>query len=159
MSQAIAVRSRRDVFTNNEPLSETYDIDAAKQKVIDFLGFPPPKRTCGFQICVALYVRQEEENLKNPDGTVSLIIAPRNVTTNDRYMSCTGMVVQMGEDAYQGNRFDNTGPWCRVGDWVSLPRHEGVQFDYRGKPMFYINDDKIVNVIDDPTHIKRGQYA
>ena len=74
-------------------------------------------------------------------------------------MSCTGMVVQMGEDAYQGTRFENTGPWCKVGDWVSLPRHEGVQFDYRGKPMFYINDDKIVNVIEDPSHIKRGQYA
>ena len=160
MSQAVALKVKRSVFTNNEPLDDHYDVEAAKQKVIDFLGFPPPKRTCGFQICVALYTRHtNDERLKNPDGTSSLIIAPSTHTANDRYVSCTGMVVQMGEDAYQGVRFDNTGPWCRVGDWVSLPRHEGVQFDYRGKPMFYINDDKIVNVLDDPTQVKRGQYA
>lgn len=149
------------LFTNNTyDGDEDYDIEAAKAKVLDFLGFPPPRKTCGFQICVALYIRKDEDvNLKRADGTSSLLIAPTTHTSNDRYVSCTGMVVQMGDDAYQGNRFANTGPWCRVGDWVTLPRNEGTQFDFKGHPMMYINDDKIVNVLDDPTQVKRGQYA
>lgn len=149
---------RNAIFTNNKPIDPNYDPEVARQRVLDYLGFEPPDRTCGFQVLVALYVRKEEEQrYKREDGTLSEILLPQQKVAQDRYISCTGMVIQMGDDAYQGPRFYYSGPWCRVGDWVTLPRHEGTQFDYKGRPMFYINDDKIVNVISDPSLVKRGQ--
>lgn len=154
MSQSASVEN----FTNNTPDDPNYDFEAAKQKVIDFLGFPPPRKTCGWKLLIAIYTRNDNK-LKNPDGSESLILAPDAVVKDDRYKSCTGMVVQTGPLAYKGARYDGQEPWCRVGDWVTIARHDGVQFDYKGKPMMRVDDDKIGNVIDDPDHIKRGDYA
>lgn len=145
-------------FTNNTDDTEPYDAIAAKQKVLDFLGFEPPKRTCGFLVCIALYTRDEDEGFKKADGTVSMIVAPNSRVKDERYRTNTGMVIQMGPRAYTGEQFAECGPYCRVGDWVTVARHEGTQIDYRGKPLFECYDDKIMNVVDDPAFVKRGDY-
>jgi len=152
MSQAEMIES----FTNIEPENNVYDIPDARKKVEDFLGCPPPRKTCGFQILVALYTTGGK--LKNADGSASLIEAPDTISSQDRFRSCTGMVVQMGPMAYKGTKFADTGAWCKVGDWVVIGRHDGMQLDYRGRPVMLINDDKIGMVIDNPSYAKRGSY-
>ncbi len=151
------VEQKHEVFTNVEDDNTQYDPIAAKQKVLNFLGFPPPLKTCGFQVLIALYTR-ENAKLKNADGSESILIAPTNVGFEDRFRSCTGMVIQMGSEAYQGSRFEKSGPWCRVGDWVLIGRHDGLQFDYRGRPVISVNDDKICIVLEDPNYAQRGLY-
>lgn len=46
-------------------------------------------------------------------------------------------------------------PWCKVGDWIVIPRNEGTQVNYRGIPMQFIPDDKVLAIIEDPTHVTR----
>ena len=157
MSEEVASVKKRDVFTNVEPDTEEYNPEEAKERVLKFLGFPPPKKTCGFQILIAIHTRADEK-LKNTDGTESVIVAPKSVAEQDRYRSCVGMVVQIGEEAYQGDRFKYSGAWCKVGDWVQIGRHDGMQFDYRKRPVMLVNDDKIGLVIADPTFAQRGTY-
>ena len=46
-------------------------------------------------------------------------------------------------------------PWCKVGDWIVIPRNEGTQVNYRGIPMQFIPDDRVLAIIEDPTHVTR----
>ena len=102
---------KREIFTNNTYDTEPYDIEAAKKKVLDFLGFPAPKRCCGYQVLVALFVKNDDEGFTKEDGTKSIIIAPESRVKDEKYRTNTGMVIQMGDLAYRGPNFEMSGPW------------------------------------------------
>jgi co-chaperonin GroES (HSP10) len=83
------------------------------------------------------------------------IYIPDNAVEEDyEYRSTVGLVLKVGEDAYPEDRYP-TGPWCKVGDWVTFPRANGVQFRCDGALLINVPDDKIINVIDDPRRISR----
>ena len=46
-------------------------------------------------------------------------------------------------------------PWCRIGDWVMFPRHEGQLCNYRGLPMMMLPDVKIYTPIEHPDFVTR----
>jgi len=50
---------------------------------------------------------------------------------------------------------NNIQPWCQVGDWVVIPRHEGTLINYRGVPMMFMPDDRILAVVEDPSYVTR----
>lgn len=132
--------------------------EEAKKLITKSLGFEPP-RTCGYQVTLKLYVRDEDEKYffydKDGKKITSSILTPDTAKALDRYKTCVGLVVAMGPDCYQGERFKHTGPWCRVGDFVVYPRHEGTQLYYRGTLMHVVNDDKIFWVISDPSYVTK----
>ena len=51
-------------------------------------------------------------------------------------------------------------PWCRVGDFILFPRHEGALFGWKPKgattavPMISLADDKVQMVIESPTDVE-----
>lgn len=49
----------------------------------------------------------------------------------------------------------HTKPWCKLGDWVVCPRHEGVLLNYKGFPVMVIPDDRIICRVENPLHISR----
>lgn len=130
-----------------------------EQEAINFvnekLGFEAP-RPCGYQMVIKIFVRDEElKEITNDKGEKITLYLPESVRTEDKYRSCTGLVMAQGPDCYQGERFEKSGPWCRVGDWVVYPRHEGHQVNYKNVPIHIINDDRILMVIKDPTDVRR----
>lgn len=150
---------------------EPHEIEEAESFVLERLktasGIPDikPFKCSGYHMAVMLYIRPEEMRplgndkdgnpILAPDGTPACIYIPNTVTANDKWVSCTALVVAQGPESYKGARFKESGPWCRVGDWVVIPRNEGIQISYRGVPMQIIPDDRVLGIVEDPAWISR----
>lgn len=134
---------------------ESLSADQVNERILTFMdGIVPPK-ALGWLVLVAIYTPENADKYKKEDGTYSAIIRPNNTVEQERFRSCTGMVVNMGPVAYVGDKFANTGPWCRLGEWITFPRHEGTQINYRGKPMMWLPDDRVALSLGDPSYVSR----
>lgn len=156
-----------------EPHEEQEAIKFVEEK----LGFPRPRIT-GYFIAVKIFLadekiitkknsvgndiqiavpegyRDEKEKVyvNKVDGT---IVLPEHVVEERKFRNCSGLVLSLGPLAYKGKKFEGSGPWCKVGDWVMFPRNEGHQINYRGIPMQIIPDDRVMMVVEDPAHVTR----
>lgn len=117
------------------------------------LGVPLP-RMCGYKVAVKIFIKDYGSKFKDESGAESIILRPKTYAEEDRWRSCTGLVIGMGPDAYKHDKF-KSGPWCKIGDWVVIPRHAGMQYNYRGHTIHSVNDDAIDMVIEDPEHVTR----
>jgi co-chaperonin GroES (HSP10) len=135
---------------------EDHEEQEAKEFIEKHLGFPAP-RMAGYHMAVKIYVRPEDIHtfVDENTGETKSIYLPHTVTAHDKYRSCTALIVSMGPEAYKHERFKESGPWCKVGDWVVIPRNEGTQVNYRGVPMQFIPDDRVLAIVEDPTHVTR----
>jgi co-chaperonin GroES (HSP10) len=72
----------------------------------------------------------------------------------------TGLVLNMGLDAYQGT--DNAGkprfskPWCAVGDWVMFAKWAGSRIQIKQTKFRLLNDDEVFAVVSDPSMVLRA---
>ncbi len=101
---------------------------------------------CGYQVAIKLCLAPEK---------VGSIVIPDSIRDNEKYRACVGKVVGIGPDAYKGDRFAS-GPWCKLGDHVAIPRHEGIQLAYKGHPIHILNDDRILFPVDNPSDVVRS---
>jgi co-chaperonin GroES (HSP10) len=108
-------------------------------------------KPAGYMIAVKLYTREMV--------TEGGIIIPDVVLSEDKYQSCSALVCAMGPEAYKGEKFERSGPWCKVGDWVMIPRYEAVAVSYRGVALGLIPDDRIMAVIKDPRDVESVKNA
>lgn len=65
-------------------------------------------------------------------------------------------VLKIGPDAYQDKSKFPSGPWCKVGDFVLVPRNSGARVKIHGKEFRVINDDTVTAVVQDPRGIGLG---
>lgn len=67
-------------------------------------------------------------------------------------------VLEVGPDAYTGERFLDSEPWCKEGDWVLVPKFSGVKFKVYegtiGKEYRIINDDEVLAIVPAPDVIR-----
>lgn len=116
-------------------------------------------KPAGYYLCLKIYVRPEElKTIERKDGTKVTLWLPDTVRTEDKYQSVAALVVAKGPQAYAGkDRFGNPrfpeGPWCRVGDWVLIPRYECNLIVWRGIAMGMLPDDRVLAVLGDPTSV------
>lgn len=103
----------------------------------------PPPRVGGYQIMVKINIAE-----KSKGG----ILLPETVQYLEKYRSSVGRVVAMGPDAYKGERF-KSGPWCKLGDWVVFPKHEGHTTTFRKFPVQVFSDDRVLFCINTPDDI------
>jgi co-chaperonin GroES (HSP10) len=74
----------------------------------------------------------------------------------EQLMTVTGVVLDMGAQAYSDKeRFPN-GPWCNVGDFVLFRSTTGTRIRVNGVEYRLMNDDSIEAVVADPRGITRA---
>jgi co-chaperonin GroES (HSP10) len=119
-------------------------------------GFYTPKPP-GWKIVIETYIRKEGDQIVREDGTFSSIVMPGLVSKRDEYRNYVGLVIELGASAYKDSRYRDSGPWCKVGDWILFRRNDGLVTKYRGIPIQIIPEDSVEAVIDDPSHITMDQ--
>ncbi len=103
----------------------------------------------GWTVLIRLYMGSK----KTPGG----LIIPDESHDNEQYISCSGLVVGKGKAVYLDKRYEESGPWCEIGDWVVFPRHAGYKIFYNGLPLFVVKEDAIDIVVDDPSTVRRDK--
>ena len=74
----------------------------------------------------------------------------------DYVMSIIGLVVDVGDQAYQDKERFGDQPWCRTGDYVMLRANSGTRFKVNGVEYRLMNDDSIEAVVSDPRGVARA---
>lgn len=147
---------------------EDHEIDDAYRFVDDAFkvasgGKPLNWRTTGPKVLVKIFIRPEEmkEITNATTGEKHVLYLPDTVRAEDKFNSCVGLVLQVGDQAYTGEdrngkpRFPY-GPWCRVGDWVGFNRNAGKRITIQGVACMILYDDQIDGVTDDPATVAAG---
>lgn len=106
---------------------------------------PDPK---GYQILVIKPTIEEK--------TAGGIIKPSEVIRKEEAGAVVGLVLKMGDMAYQDTARFPTGPWCKNGDFVLIGAYRGIRFTCDGKEFILINDDQILGTVSDPRGINRA---
>ena len=130
------------------------------QHFIEMTGKPFDMRPAGYLVAVKIYVRPEElKTIKQDDGTEVTLYLPDTVRAEDKYSSVSAWVCAVGPEAYQGEKFERSGPWCKPGDWILIPRYESTMVSYRGVAMALLPDDRVMAVITGPEDVMSGKFA
>lgn len=143
---------------------EEHEVDGVVKLIEENLGFKLPK-VRGNNMLVKLYVRPEDvyepkDKNGNPiigeNGQVVKIELPRGVRQAEYDRTCVALVLAQGHMCYKSDIYKECGPYCRVGDWISIPRNDkGTVIIYRGVPMLIIQEKRIYQVLQSPEEIKR----
>jgi co-chaperonin GroES (HSP10) len=149
-----------------KPMSniEVHEEDEARSLIdkhfIEMTGRPFDMKPAGYLVAVKIYVRPEElKTITQADGTEVTLYLPDTVRSEDKYSSVSALVCAVGPEAYQGEKFERSGPWCKPGDWILIPRYESTMVSYRGVAMALLPDDRVMAVIDGPDDVMAGNSA
>jgi chaperonin GroES len=128
---------------------------SAKRKAAEQAGFEHDKlpKPTGWRLLIMPY--------NPPTKTKGGVELPDEVHERDRIATVTGLVLAVGPLAYKdstkfGNPSDSTEkwqPWCKKNDWVLFSKYSGSRFKIDGGELRILNDDEILAVIDDPSHL------
>ena len=147
-------------MSNIEPHEEEMAKDLINQHFIEMTGQPFDMRPAGYLVAVKIYVRPEElKTITQDDGTEVTLYLPDTVRAEDKYSSVSSLVCAVGPEAYQGEKFERSGPWCKVGDWILIPRYESTMVSYRGVAMALLPDDRVMAVVTGPEDVSAGNAA
>jgi co-chaperonin GroES (HSP10) len=147
-------------MSNIEPHEEALAQQFIDQQFIEMTGQPFDIRPAGYLVAVKIYIRPEElKTIKQEDGTEVTLYLPDTVRAEDKYSSVSALVCAVGPEAYQGEKFERSGPWCKVGDWILIPRYESTMVSYRGVAVALLPDDRVMAVISGPEDVESGKSA
>jgi len=147
-------------LSNIEPHEEQTAKDLIDGHFVEMTGKPFDMKPAGYLVAAKIYVRPEElKTITRDDGTEAAIYLPDAVRAEDKYQSVSALVCAVGPEAYQGEKFERSGPWCKVGDWVLIPRYEATAVSYRGVAMALLPDDRIMAVIEGPDDVRAANLA
>lgn len=112
-----------------------------------------------------------DENMPNPAGWRILvkpidveelskggIVMPASVIEAQEHLRNVAQVVAMGPLCYKHAKFGDTGPWCKVGDWVIVGEYAGQSLQVRNTDggmttLKFLSDDEIRGTIDNPKSV------
>jgi|TARA_S200002703_G_scaffold155798_1_gene160375 co-chaperonin GroES (HSP10) len=78
-------------------------------------------------------------------------------TLREEYiLSMVGLVVDMGDQAYNDKDRFPDGAWCKPGDYVMFRANTGTRFKVGKAEYRLMNDDSVEAVIDDPSKLARA---
>lgn len=147
-------------MSNIEPHEEELAKQFIDEQFMEMTGQPFDMRPAGYLVAVKIYIRPEElRTIKKEDGTEVTLYLPDTVRAEDKFSSVSALVCAVGPEAYQGEKFERSGPWCKVGDWILIPRYESTMVSYRGVAMALLPDDRVMAVITGPEDVESGKAA
>jgi len=104
-------------------------------------------RPCGYVLLIALPDKE--------DKTEGGVYVPEELRDREHTASISGMVLRMGPDAYGDRKRFPSGPYCKVGDWITMKSYTGDRLVIHGQELRLINDDSVRSVVEDPRGVKR----
>jgi co-chaperonin GroES (HSP10) len=107
-----------------------------------------PKPT-GYHILIAL------PNVEETFGETSLLKAEKTVR-EEYILSTIGLVLDMGDQAYNDKDRFSAGPWCKPGDYVMFRANTGTRFKIGTQEYRLMNDDSIQAIVPNPRAISRA---
>jgi len=107
-----------------------------------------PKPT-GYHILIAL------PNVEETFGESMLLKADKTVR-EEYILSTIGLVLDMGDQAYNDKDRFSAGPWCKPGDYVMFRANTGTRFKIGTQEYRIMNDDSIQAVVPNPRAISRA---
>jgi co-chaperonin GroES (HSP10) len=147
-------------MSNIEAHEEAEARSLIDQHFIEMTSKPFDMKPAGYLVAVKIYVRPEElKTITQADGTEVTLYLPDTVRSEDKYSSVSALVCAVGPEAYQGEKFERSGPWCKPGDWILIPRYESTMVSYRGVAMALLPDDRVMAVISGPEDVMAGNSA
>lgn len=114
---------------------ENFSIDDELSKYEEFELY-------SYKVLVRLFIG--DNTFATIAGRKSSLYLPPNTINQDIYTSCTGLIVKMGCEAFKGKSFEEGIDYPKPGDWVLIPRGEGLQFQYNQISMSLIDDHRLL---------------
>jgi co-chaperonin GroES (HSP10) len=84
------------------------------------------------------------------------IVKSERTMYEEQLMTVTGVVLDMGDQAYADKERFSSGPWCKVGDFVVFRANSGTRIRVNGVEYRLMNDDSIEAVVADPRGVTRA---
>ena len=137
----ISTNSSPKIELTNTPLVGVKKSEPKKEKDVKSL-LPQPT---GWRILVLPFRMNEK--------TKGGLIMNESTLEKQQVGSQVGNVLAMGPESYTGKRFEKSGPWCKLGDWVVFARYSGSRIQIEGGEVRLLNDDEILATVKDPTDI------
>jgi co-chaperonin GroES (HSP10) len=107
-----------------------------------------PKPT-GYHILIAL------PNVEETFGESMLLKADKTVR-EEYILSTIGLVLDMGDHAYNDKDRFSAGPWCKPGDYVMFRANTGTRFKIGTQEYRLMNDDSVQAIVPNPRAISRA---
>jgi len=107
-----------------------------------------PKPT-GYHILIAL------PNVEETFGESMLLKADKTVR-EEYILSTIGLVLDMGDQAYNDKNRFSAGPWCKPGDYVMFRANTGTRFKIGTQEYRLMNDDSVQAIVPNPRAISRA---
>lgn len=148
---------------NNISYVEEWEVPEATRIIEESLGFKAPV-PCANLMVVKIFVREEDvvpitdsegKPVIGQSGQPLYLAVPEQYRALDKFDSVVALVISQGPDCYKDKKYEKSGPYCRVGSWITFPREEGSQINYRGIPVQIIREDHIFETIEDPKFIQK----
>ena len=127
----------------------------AKQKAVEEAKSEHDKlpKPTGWRILIMPY--------NPPTKTKGGVELPDEVHERERIATVAGLVLAVGPLAYKdSSKFSDPNnpdakwePWCKEKDWILFSRYSGSRFNIDGGDLRILNDDEVLAVIDDPSHL------
>ncbi len=137
------------MITNYQGIKfETKGIDLATYNKEELINRFSHLEVPGIYVLLLIY----EGPITNKTKSGLYLSTPQN--DGAAYYNYTGLVLQVGRDAYKGVSFPS-GAYCKVGDWVIFPRAASLQIDYEDEPIVMVEDINIKLRIDDPSKVSK----
>ena len=103
----------------------------------------------GYRLLIAM------PQIEDTFNELGIVKAERTIY-EEQLMTVTGVVLDMGDQAYADKDRYPTGPWCKVGDFVVFRANSGTRIRVNGVEYRLMNDDSIEAVVADPRGITRA---
>lgn len=78
-----------------------------------------------------------------PEKTKSGLVLPETLRNMERRSYNIGLVLKMGDQAYQPSERFPGGPYCKIGDWVYYSSYERDEVNINNHLCYFINDERI----------------
>ena len=99
--------------------------------------------------------------LEASEKTRGGIIKPDALRDRETFGNDVAVVLKMGPEAYKSKEHFPSGPWCKEGDTVAVPRYGGTrhepEFDGKRLLMRILNDNSVMAVFENSEYAMEGR--
>lgn len=105
---------------------------------------------CNDNILVKIYVRDEEiKTIRDMGGNEIKLYWPDFIRDKDKFINCAALVLAISENIQEEELS------YRVGDFISIPRNEGIQINYKGNIFHILKANKVFSILKEPEFLER----